>query len=323
MLNLLFPRGSKSREKLRYWYYFRHVPKKLSRNYIHFDSEKGAGDSTINSENTKPSSQESDILAIRFKDHRSKTIPWLDSVKPLKGLRILEIGCGNGTSTVALAEQGAIVTAIDIEPGLLHDAEERCRKFGVNVRFYLMNATDVPKSFSGEQFDMILFFAVLEHMTYSERLSAIRATYTMLQPGGLWCVAGTPNRLHYYDSHTAMMPFFYWLPDELAIRYASFSTRQEFGSRFENEPDPTDERKLEFARWGRGMSYHEFEISLGPLSTLNIVSSLSGFMNKRDILYKLTTRLSSNGKYKALLSKLYPAIPNCLFDPFLYLIIQK
>lgn len=246
------------------------------------------------------------MLATRFSNHRSQVIPWLNSVKPLKGLRILEIGCGNGTSTVALAEQGAIVTAIDIEEGLLRDAQERCRIYDVKASFHLLNATEVATSLAGEEFDMIIFFAVLEHMTYDERQAAILQTYNMLAPGGLWSVIGTPNRLHYFDSHTAMLPFYFWLPDELAIRYASFSARPVFADWFGPANVPTDEQKLEFARWGRGMSYHELELALGPLQDLKIVSSLAAYLKNRDLVYRTIHKFTNNGRYSAFFGRPIP-----------------
>src|SRR6185295_3548288 len=46
----------------------------------------------------------------RLRLDRMKVAPWLDATRPLRGCRILEIGCGTGSSTVALAEQGAEVT---------------------------------------------------------------------------------------------------------------------------------------------------------------------------------------------------------------------
>ena len=51
----------------------------------------------------------------RLRVFRTQVIPWLESARTLSGARILEIGCGTGASTVALAEQGANVTAIDID----------------------------------------------------------------------------------------------------------------------------------------------------------------------------------------------------------------
>ena len=50
----------------------------------------------------------------RLTINRERVVPWLDSLQSLKGSRILEIGCGTGASTVALLEQGARVTAIDV-----------------------------------------------------------------------------------------------------------------------------------------------------------------------------------------------------------------
>ena len=46
-------------------------------------------------------------LVNRLTGFRNKTIPWLNSLVPLSGVRILEIGCGTGSMTVPLAEQGA------------------------------------------------------------------------------------------------------------------------------------------------------------------------------------------------------------------------
>jgi len=332
MMNKIFRKGSKSRKKLQDWYYKIHIPSELSRNFIHLDDDKQVLLRKSLVENAFGSAKAlsspdveyyTDVLATRFNNHRSQVIPWLNSVKPLKGLRILEIGCGNGTSTVALAEQGAIVTAIDIEEGLLKDAEERCRVYGVKASFRLLNANEVATSLAGEEFDMIMFFAVLEHMTYDERQAAILQTYNMLAPGGLWSVIGTPNRLHYFDSHTAMLPFYFWLPDELAMKYASFSPRPEFADRFGPAHIPTDEQKLEFARWGRGMSYHELELALGPLQDLKIVSSLAAYLKKRDLVYRTIHKLTNNGRYSAFFRKFYPQINAGFFDPYLDLIIEK
>ena len=38
---------------------------------------------------------------------RMEVVPWLDATRSLRGVDILEIGCGTGVSTLALCEQGA------------------------------------------------------------------------------------------------------------------------------------------------------------------------------------------------------------------------
>src|SRR6185369_13180936 len=43
-------------------------------------------------------------LSRRLEADRTKIVPWLDAARPLRDSSVLEIGCGTGGSTVALAE---------------------------------------------------------------------------------------------------------------------------------------------------------------------------------------------------------------------------
>jgi 2-polyprenyl-3-methyl-5-hydroxy-6-metoxy-1,4-benzoquinol methylase len=52
-------------------------------------------------------------MEFRLQMGRYELIPWLEHTMPLRGKRILEIGCGTGAATVALAEQGANVAALE------------------------------------------------------------------------------------------------------------------------------------------------------------------------------------------------------------------
>src|SRR5439155_7437846 len=110
-----------------------------------------------------------------------------------------------------------------------------------------------------------VYFASLEHMTHHERPQTLRSAWAMLKPGTLLCVADTPNRLWYYDDHTALTNFFHWLPDEIAMEYAARVPRPDFNRAF-LPPEPPSAEKL--ARWGRGVSYHDFELAIGSLAGL-------------------------------------------------------
>jgi S-adenosylmethionine-dependent methyltransferase len=121
--------------------------------------------------------------------------------------------------------------------------------------------TEVLEKLEGSRFDVVVFYASLEHMTLEERGTAMRQAWQLLAPGDLWCVVDTPNRLWYHDGHTSMLPYFHWLPDDLAFAYSRRSPRAGFRECY-RVPD-TDSR-LHFQRRGRGVSYHELELALGP-----------------------------------------------------------
>lgn len=259
-------------------------------------------------------------LSRRLETDRTVIIPWLDETRPLRDTSILEIGCGTGCSTVALAEQGAKVTAIDVDESSLVVAGERCRAYGLEVDFAQANASDIKGLFSDRQFDYIIFYAALEHMTLEERLSAMKVTWDSLADGGLWSVIETPNRLWYYDLHTSLLPFYMWLPDELAFAYSRFSPRVNYRELYR---EYTDESRLHFLRRGRGVSFHEFELAMKPIGALRIKSSLDVTKRRRGLLGLVRRRFSSEYRYISLLRKIAPELHEGFLQSFLYLIIEK
>jgi S-adenosylmethionine-dependent methyltransferase len=256
----------------------------------------------------------------RLDADRNTVIPWLDAAKPLQGASILEIGCGTGCSTVALAEQGANVVAVDVDENSLAVARARCEIYGLDVSCFQANAVEVNHLFSGRHFDYIIFYAALEHMTIEERLSAMRSTWNMLSAGGLWCVVETPNRLWYYDAHTSLLPFHMWLPDELAFAYSRFSPRDQYRELYR---EYTDESKLHFLRRGRGVSFHEFELSMKPVAELRIKSSLKSENRKKGPWGLIKWRSSDEYRYISLLRKIAPDLHEGFLQSVLYMIIEK
>jgi 2-polyprenyl-3-methyl-5-hydroxy-6-metoxy-1,4-benzoquinol methylase len=252
----------------------------------------------------------------RLDSDRRMVVPWLDAAKPLKGSRILEIGCGTGSSTIALAEQGAEVVGIDLDADALQVANDRCRVYGVPSSFYYMNASAMAEKFRGCAFDTIIYFAPLEHMTIAERLDTLQTSWAMLPRGGQLVIVETPNRLWYYDGHTSMLPFYHWLPNELAFRYSSFSPRENFRELYSTYDAGAKEH---FLRQGRGASFHEFDLAIGPVKQLRVVSSQSSFHGWR---YKpQQSRLDR--QYKRLLQRIYPGIHEGFYDDTLFLVLEK
>jgi 2-polyprenyl-3-methyl-5-hydroxy-6-metoxy-1,4-benzoquinol methylase len=258
-------------------------------------------------------------LYLRLASYRMQAIPWLDHFKTINKASVLEMGCGTGALTVALAEQGAKVTAVDIDKNSLIVANERCAVYGLEANFVEANATDVKELLSGAHFDLIIFSTSLEHMTHEERIIAIRDTWDMLEKDDLWCILNAPNRLWYYDSYTSFLPFFFWLPDDLALKYLRFSPRKEF---LESYIDINDASVSEFLRLGRGVSFHEFELAIAPIQELNIVSDLSSYRRKRNVLYWLHWK-KNDSRYSSFLSKVHPAASQGFNERTLNIIIKK
>lgn len=251
---------------------------------------------------------------------RTVVVPWLGRILDLSGARILEIGCGTGSSTVALAERGADIVALDVDETSLAVARERCRHHEVHVRFVAANAAELPSAVSEERFDLILFYASLEHMTMDERLAAIRRTWEMLPAGGLWSIIDTPNRLWHFDFHTSLLPFFMWLPDELAFAYSKFSDRPRFNDLYR---EPAPEALLHFLRRGRGVSFHELELVMGRLQELQIAGWLDWEKETKSWLERLRNIASADSRYRRFLRQAAPSVHEAFLQPRLDVVIRK
>ena len=259
-------------------------------------------------------------LSRRLEQDRRHVITWLDSARPLAGATILEIGCGTGSSTVALAEQGANVTALDIDEPALAVARSRLRAFDLTAELVALEATRIESHFAGQAFDFVIFYASLEHMTTEERLASLAQAWRLLPRDGLLAVVEAPNRLWYHDHHTSHLNFFFWLPDDLAAAYARHSPRPRVR---EADWHVKGSGKLDLARAGRGVSYHEFELAIAPIENLEVVSGLAQFERSRDPTLRWRWRYSREGRYARMLSKIEPRLHAAFFEPQLNVIVRR
>lgn len=261
-----------------------------------------------------------DHMSDTLERNRNDIIPWLNTLKKLEQASILEIGCGTGATAVALAEQGADVTAIDIDNSSIAVARDRCDIYDLNVRILEGNATEISKTFSGQKFDFIIFYASLEHMTHEERLTALADAWSMLSINGILTVIEAPNRLWYFDSHTSGLPFYNWLPDDVALKYSRFSARKQFN---ELSTLSSDRSYVELMRWGRGVSYHEFELAIDGIVLDQCVSCNSRFNREQKLASRIKWRFSRAGRFSSLLHSMRPDISSGFFEPYLNISIRK
>lgn len=256
----------------------------------------------------------------RLELNRKLYIPWLNNSKNLKLANVLEIGCGTGCSTIALAEQGATVFAIDIDEKAILVAKDRCKCFDLSANFFVGNAQEIHNIFNNKKFDFIIFYASLEHMVHNERITSLNSAWDLLVEGGLLCIVETPNRLWHFDHHTARMPFFHWLPDELSFEFSKYSNRKNFNDIFSNYDD---ESRIKFLRLGRGVSYHEFTLAIKPAEQLDVVSYLAKYKRDKSFLSKIKWLFSDDMKYQKILSKTNSNISRAFFEVDLNIIIKK
>jgi SAM-dependent methyltransferase len=180
-----------------------------------------------------------------FHEHTGNRSEWfrsdllwrLESTRPIAGLRVLDFGCGVGSSSVVMAERGASVVGIETEQVSINVAIQRARDLGLAnrcsfVRIPYIRNRRASLPFKDGAFDVCTLIGVLEHMRQSERIDCAAEIRRVLAPGGELFIFDTPNRAHPFDHHTTRLWFVGWLPVAIAKRYAILRNRFEEGHDF-------------------------------------------------------------------------------------------
>jgi len=132
-----------------------------------------------------------EALANRWWDRNSEFKPlhdinplrmsFIDAQVNLAGLNVLDVGCGGGILSEAMAHRGAFVTGIDMGEAPLGVARLHLLESKLSVNYQQASAETFAKTHAGE-FQVITCLEMLEHVP--EPSSVLKACFDMLAPGG-------------------------------------------------------------------------------------------------------------------------------------------
>lgn len=100
---------------------------------------------------------------------------------PLKGLSVLDIGCGGGLLCEPMTRLGANVTGIDVSEKNIVVASAHAKKSSLKINYLVTSAEELAESKA--KFDIILNMEVIEHV--ADVTSFLDACHKLLKPTGI------------------------------------------------------------------------------------------------------------------------------------------
>jgi len=108
-------------------------------------------------------------------------LDWIAQHAVLEGARVLDVGCGGGILTEAMARRGARVTGIDLSDKALNVAQLHLHESKLSIEYLETSVEDYAASHAGN-FDLVTCMELLEHVP--EPASMVAACARLVRPGG-------------------------------------------------------------------------------------------------------------------------------------------
>jgi len=117
----------------------------------------------------------------------------LSHVGDASGKKIIEIGCGSGFMSVALAKKGAIPSILDISDAVIKKALVCFEKNGLDEpEYFIQNILN--NNIPPDRYDVVWNAGVIEHFQDQEKEIMVREMFRIAKPGGK-IVIMVPNSL--------------------------------------------------------------------------------------------------------------------------------
>jgi cyclopropane fatty-acyl-phospholipid synthase-like methyltransferase len=104
--------------------------------------------------------------------------------------RALDLGCGTGTSCLALARAGWTVCGVDFAPRAIRLASRKAQMSGLKVEFHQGDVTHLPRDLFDERFDLILDIGCFHSLAVHEKGTYLQNLERLLSEGGTWLLYG-------------------------------------------------------------------------------------------------------------------------------------
>ena len=108
-------------------------------------------------------------------------LDYIDRRTPLNGAHVLDVGCGGGLLSEAMARRGARVLGIDLAQASLDVAAAHAREAGIKVEYACVDVEQLAAE-RPEMFDTVTCLELLEHVPDPARV--VSACASAVQPGG-------------------------------------------------------------------------------------------------------------------------------------------
>ena len=118
-------------------------------------------------------------------------LDWIQTLAALKGKQVLDVGCGGGILSDAMARVGAHVTGIDLATKSLKVAQLHALETQTPNVSYREVSAEALAAEKPASFDVVTCMEMLEHVPVPA--SVVQACATLVKPGG-WVFFSTLNR---------------------------------------------------------------------------------------------------------------------------------
>jgi ubiquinone/menaquinone biosynthesis C-methylase UbiE len=166
--------------------------------------------------------QRKDAIGIVNQLRQTITLRYVDKLSLPKTARILEIGCGAGGTTIAIARRGFAVEAVDHSSAMIELTKRHIKENGMENKIHLA-IDDVHKlSFNDQSFDLIIALGVVGWL--HDLKKALIEIKRVLKPGGYAILNSTHAHAILNPLSIPLIESFFRARERWAIRNSQHKT---------------------------------------------------------------------------------------------------